>query len=203
MSDQLVLMLLGAVLAGFGGLWLVYQRTTDGRMSDAQTAHKAALDELRTQRDVYKAIADRAVARLEQEANDNRGLRGLPPFAPMAPVIPEHTSPVTERQKEDAEQATLRARVVAATLELDRGAPAILEPLEYEHGIEPTPLGPAAMTSPPVAPWAGEPAGGNIVAAKIGEAAEKVAEAADKLDEAAEAQKTQADSHRQEPSGPR
>ena len=71
---------------------------------------------------VWKDITKAALENLEHSINANRDNAGKPPFTPIAPVVPEHSSPVTPRQEEMAEQQTMRARLTAATLDL--GLPA-------------------------------------------------------------------------------
>jgi gas vesicle protein len=166
--DLLITTLVGAVLSAVGALFLAY------RQSQAAT-----LTEIRAQRDAYKAMADRAVARLEQEANDRRALAGLAPLPVLAPVVPAHNSPVNRQQQERADFATLQARAAAATLALDDGSAPPAEPLEYEAGV-----------APMVSAGTGGVAPGSPLQA-IEAAAAKVAEAADQIDAAAEAQRAQ------------
>lgn len=75
--------------------------------------------DLIAQRKSYKEIAADSVRALEQVANRIRGEQGMPPLTIIAPVVPEHSSPVSEMQKEVAELQTLRARCVAATLSIN------------------------------------------------------------------------------------
>jgi|SRR6187401_3270193 len=101
----LVTTLVGAVMTAVGALFLAYRQSTE-----------STLAEVKSQRDVYRSIADRSVERLEQEVNDRRQQVGLPPIIPMTSVVPEHHSPITEAQEQTATAATLRARLVAAEL---------------------------------------------------------------------------------------
>jgi hypothetical protein len=93
---------------------------------DEATAHRAA-DET-ADSVAYRQIADEAVANLEASINQTREERGEPPLATLAPVVPEHSSPTTAHQREAADLATLRARLVASTLAL--GLPPREQPSE-------------------------------------------------------------------------
>lgn len=64
----------------------------------------------RSQKKSYKEIAEEAVRMAESKVPPEKRA------APLAPVVGEHNSPQTQKQKEDAELMTLRARVTAATL---------------------------------------------------------------------------------------
>ena len=64
---------------------------------------------------VYKAMAEEAVANLEASAAVHSAYAPIPP---LAAVLPEHSSPTTAQQRETAEIATMRARLVAANLAL-------------------------------------------------------------------------------------
>jgi hypothetical protein len=77
------------------------------RVADALADHES-----------YRQIADEAVAGLEEATNRARAAKGEPPLMTLAAVVPEHSSPTTTRQQEIAATATLRARLVAATLAL-------------------------------------------------------------------------------------
>jgi len=66
----------------------------------------------------YKEIALEAVRNLELAANDKRMEQGRQMFPPLAPVVPEHSSPSSKDQRESAEIQTLRAKLVAAKLDL-------------------------------------------------------------------------------------
>lgn len=104
-NDPLLMLLIGGVVAAVPVLFAAYVK-----------AQMLAMTEITAQRDVYKAIADRAVTRLEEEVADRRTRDGFPPLTPIAPVEPEHNSPTTGAQRETAQMATLRARLVAAEL---------------------------------------------------------------------------------------
>jgi hypothetical protein len=67
-------------------------------------------------------IATEAVENLEQAARNKLAAEGKPPYVPVAPVVAEHASPTTKRQQATADLQTLRARAVAAALNL--GLPA-------------------------------------------------------------------------------
>jgi len=75
-----------------------------------------ALDEMTTERNSYKQMAEEAIANGEKFVSDSLAKCGQPDFEPMAPVVPEHSSPVTRQQQDVAELQTLRARLVASTL---------------------------------------------------------------------------------------
>lgn len=63
----------------------------------------------------YKEMAEEAVANLEAAGAAHSPHTPLPP---LAAVLPEHSSPTTAQQRETAEIATMRARLVAANLAL-------------------------------------------------------------------------------------
>src|SRR5678816_2719478 len=77
------------------------------------------LVDMTSARDSFKEMANESVSNLEVIANRGREQRGEPPFKLIAPVVPEHQSPVKEAQKQTAELQSLRARLVAATLNLE------------------------------------------------------------------------------------
>ena len=104
-TDPLVMMLVGGMVAAVPALFLALMKS-----------HASAMAEVCAQRDVYKAIGERAIIRLEQEAVERRKRDGLPAVPALVPVEPEHSSPVSAHQWETAAQATLRARLVAAEL---------------------------------------------------------------------------------------
>jgi len=79
----------------------------------ARRASDAAAD-----RESYRQIANEAVANLEAAARLARETRGEPPLPALAAVIPEHQSLTTAQQRDVADAATIRARLVAATLGL-------------------------------------------------------------------------------------
>jgi len=104
-NDPLLLLLIGGVVGAVPVLFAAFVKSQANAMT-----------EVSAQRDIYRGIAERAIARLEQEAVDRRQREGLPPVAPVAPVLPEHQSPSTTAQRATAAMATLRARLVAAEL---------------------------------------------------------------------------------------
>ncbi len=73
---------------------------------------------LTAERESYKGIARDALKHLEMLINRDLAAKGAPPFRAMAAVVPEHQSPSTANQQEVAILATLRARLVAAQLNL-------------------------------------------------------------------------------------
>lgn len=79
-------------------------------------AHRAA--DVLAEQASYQQIALEAVQNLEAVTNTARREHGEPPLVILAPVVAEHQSPTTDRQQATAEVATLRARLVAATLTL-------------------------------------------------------------------------------------
>jgi hypothetical protein len=78
------------------------------RRADDATADQAS----------YRQIAEEAVANLETMTNATRAAEGQPSLTVLAPVVPEHQSPTTPRQQAAADVATMRARLVAASLGL-------------------------------------------------------------------------------------
>ena len=93
---------------------------------DQQTRDRASQDVLATEAvtrreadisadfESYRQIAAEAVANLEAAANLIRHEQGAPPIEVIPDVLPEHSSPVSARQSEQARIATLRARNAAA-----------------------------------------------------------------------------------------
>lgn len=69
--------------------------------------------------DSLRGIADTALDALEDAAKKKLADEGKPAVVPVAAVIAERRSPVTKEEKEAAELATSRARLVAASLALD------------------------------------------------------------------------------------
>jgi hypothetical protein len=73
----------------------------------------------------YRQMANDAVSKLEIAAARDRATRGDAPYVPLAPVVPEHNSPVSPGQQEAADVQTMRARLVAASLDLGFAAEAV------------------------------------------------------------------------------
>ena len=81
-------------------------------------AKDQALIDCKAERDNYKSVAIDANRVLQVSLEKLRASEGTAPVHPLAPVKPEHQSPVTPREATTADQATLRAAVTAAALEL-------------------------------------------------------------------------------------
>src|ERR1700684_4380576 len=97
-----------ATLAGAGGVvFKLLIKNYDQQMAD-----------LKSQRDSYRQMNDESVRALESVVNAKRAASGKLPFAPLAAVVPEHSSPVTEKQQTVADIATVRAKLTAAKMEL-------------------------------------------------------------------------------------
>lgn len=92
--------LLGALAAAIGVLWRQVMRAKDEKA------------------EIFKSLAEEAVASVESAGNTERKRKGLPARKRKADVVPESNSPPTEEQKETADAATLRARLVAARKDL-------------------------------------------------------------------------------------
>ncbi len=86
------------------------------------------LVDLRIERDNYRRMALQATIILENRVNKERTEKGEEPFPVVPAVVPEHNSPTTLEQREDAVFATLRARVAAAARELDEVVPDVRFP---------------------------------------------------------------------------
>lgn len=71
------------------------------------------IKDAQSERDSYKEISLEAVDRIEKVAHKEKI---TVPY--VAPVVPEHSSPTTSKQQDSANLQTLRARLVAATLQL-------------------------------------------------------------------------------------
>lgn len=78
------------------------------------------LSEMKTQRDDYKRIAVSTVEVAEQVVLRQLAKRGIPAADALIPVKPEHNSPTTEKQKEQAEFATIQARRAAVDVALEK-----------------------------------------------------------------------------------
>lgn len=76
--------------------------------------------EMKTQRDDYKRVAGSTVEAYEQLILRQLSKRGIAAAELVAPVVPEHHSPTTEKQQEQAEFATIQARRVAADVALGK-----------------------------------------------------------------------------------
>lgn len=81
-------------------------------------AKDAEIEEQRAKAKDSASVAADAVRVMQVAVDRKREAEGLPAVKPMADVKPEHQSPVTEAQAATAQQATLRAAVTAAALEL-------------------------------------------------------------------------------------
>lgn len=66
----------------------------------------------------YKGIVKDSLTIVETLANEKLASEGKPKLVPLAAVVPEHNSPVTSEQQDMASLATIRAKLVAATLAL-------------------------------------------------------------------------------------
>lgn len=76
--------------------------------------------EMKTQRDDYKRIAGSTVEAYEQLILRQLGKRGIVPALALADVVPEHHSPTTEKQSDQAEFATIKAKRAAADVALEQ-----------------------------------------------------------------------------------
>lgn len=140
-------------------------RLLEERLKDKVEANKS-----------LKEMLHEAVAVAEVYVNEKRAGVGMGPFTKLAPVVPEHSSPVSEKQQETADLQTLRASLTAAKLEL--GMPARESgPPEAKEGIETVPVIPDAP-APGVAELTEAAANLNVAAEKQGEAAVAQADAA-------------------------
>lgn len=96
---------------------------------------KTTTEKLQADNNSWKEMASEAVENLAIAAANNRISRGEAPTPGMAAVVPEHSSPITPEQKLDAERATIRAKLVASTLELGLPPRTVYEPeTETEKG---------------------------------------------------------------------
>lgn len=100
------------------------------------TKDQAQID-LKADRDNYRRMATQAILAMEAKVNSERERQGMPAFDPLAAVRPEHNSPPSEQQRQDAEFAEMRARVTAAALELQVEVPEVeLPPLPEPPSID-------------------------------------------------------------------
>lgn len=77
-----------------------------------------ALVDMTSARDSFKEIADESVTSVESIVNRMRAEKGEEEFKPMKAIVPEHASPIKQSQQDTADLQTMRARLVAATLNL-------------------------------------------------------------------------------------
>jgi hypothetical protein len=113
-TDQGMIVIGGLVSALTGAVVFMFRQLNE--------ANDQRLRDRTSERDSYKEIANEAMAALERRVNENLHTAGKQPFTAIAPVVPEHNSPVSEKQQQTADLQTLRARLTAATLAL--GMPA-------------------------------------------------------------------------------
>jgi crotonobetainyl-CoA:carnitine CoA-transferase CaiB-like acyl-CoA transferase len=92
-------------------LWVQFKKTNAERLVD-KDAEKA----------VWKAMALEGAANLERATNAKLATEGKPAIVPIAPVVGERQSPMTPKQRETAEMATVRARLTRAALEINTPA---------------------------------------------------------------------------------
>ena len=118
-------------------------------------AKDSELVAMRSERDAYRLLAERSINGLELLVNEARRTTGCRPLATLLPVSPEHASPVTQRQQDQANLTTLQIKfaVIAAELEL-APSPDPDAPFEYAKGVVPrypelgSPPGPPATQEP-------------------------------------------------------
>lgn len=82
----------------------------------------------------YKEMAEEAIKNLEAKVNELRSASGRPNFPVVPDVVPEHNSPTSPKQQATADLQTLRARLVAATVQLGLPAREAAPPVAGEGG---------------------------------------------------------------------
>jgi len=102
-----ILTLLGAL---WGAIGILFKKLIDAKDQHIKSAQDRG--------DSYREMAEEAIDDLEKAANRKLRAEGKAHFTKVADVVPEHSSPVSQKQQETADLATMRARLVAATLEL-------------------------------------------------------------------------------------
>lgn len=100
--------IIAALFAGVIGFYVVRMQAKNSEIK-ALNSRQTSLEE----------IADEALTSLEVVAVEKSKEIGKPIPKKLAAVVAEHNSPTTKKQEKDAELSTLRARLVAATLQLD------------------------------------------------------------------------------------
>lgn len=105
------IVVISTLMAGMAGTVVYVHRL----LMENQAARIKAVE---TERDNWKALGLEAASVTLTAANNARIKEGRPPLKVLADVVPEHNSPVTPEQFRTAELATVRAAVVAATLDL-------------------------------------------------------------------------------------
>ncbi len=99
--------LLGAVVAALTAIFRLLMAAKDAQIADLVARLKNS-----------DSVGGDAVRMMQIAMEQKRAAEGMPSIKPLAPVIPEHQSPVTEAEEATARQATRRAEVTAAALEL-------------------------------------------------------------------------------------
>jgi hypothetical protein len=135
-SNRLIFALLPAAYVGCSVMdWRAERKQMNLLIIEDEAAHAVAVHADRADRESYHQMATEAIATLERVAGHTAAADAVPD---LAPVVPEHHSLSTEQQVETARIATLRARLVAAKLEM--GVP----PETSEHVLEQPPTEPPA-----------------------------------------------------------
>lgn len=146
--------------SGITFLFMMLTGNRTAELASLKESYERQLTSLTSDRNSWREMSEESVNRLDQAVAAHRKASHKPGPAvkPLAKIIPEHSSPITPQQQETADIATVRARLVAATLAL---------------GLE-------ARKAPP-------PANGKMEAgAAIADAASAIGVASEKIDVAAD-----------------
>lgn len=120
--------LLAALVTAIGVLYRQNVASHDKALENQGKQYESQILDKDNTIKTYKEMTSRAIGSLEVKANEILTGRGESPFTPLAAVVPRHNSPVTQRQQDDADLQTLKARAAAASLVL--GIPVVDEPPE-------------------------------------------------------------------------
>lgn len=131
------LLIIGTLVTALAG-------AVGGLFKMLMVSHERELKDVKESRQSYKAMADEATDKLVAVSVRQARSEGRTMPAALAAVVPEHSSPTTERQQDVADQQTIRAKLVAASLSLglparEAGEPA---PAATTVAVTPAPDGP-------------------------------------------------------------
>lgn len=128
-----------AILGGAGGVIAFLFRlliSSKDRETALLLAEKdRAYKEVEDLKKSYKEIAIEALQSAQETTAYYRAKEGKPPILPVAPIISESHSPSTQKQRETAEVATMRAKI--AQIKMEEGQEPRKEPEHADESITP------------------------------------------------------------------
>lgn len=108
----------GALASAVTYLFTMLTANRSAELANQKAIYEKQLEVERSNTSSWREMTLELGINIEKAVNRKRAANGLPPFKELAPIVPEHSSPVTKKQQQTAEIATMRARLVAATKEL-------------------------------------------------------------------------------------